>query len=72
MSGTNGEGGADERVRRAEARAEAAELELERAHRLLDRIGVPREMREAGERRALELSLEHRVELVLEDDEADD
>ena len=57
--------------RRAEARADAAELELERAHRLLDDVGVPRETRQAGERDFVELSLHRRIELVLEDAEED-
>lgn len=57
--------------RRAAARAEAAELELERAHRLLDRYGVPREFRRPGDRDPTEYSLEARLRLVLEEDEAD-
>ena len=52
----------------AEARAEAAELELERAHRLLDEVGVPREFRAAGQRDPTEFSLEARLRLVLEDE----
>jgi hypothetical protein len=61
----------DERRARllAEARAEAAELELERAHRLLDEVGVPREFRAHGQRDPIEYSLEARLRLVLEDDE---
>lgn len=55
-------------LRRAEGRAEAAELELERAHRLLDEVGVPREFREPGERDPVEYSLEARLRLLLEDD----
>ena len=51
----------------AEARLEAAELELERAHRLLDQIGVPREYREDGERDPVEYSLEGRLRLVLDE-----
>ncbi len=59
----------DRRLLRLEARAEAAELELERAHRLLDRQGVPREMREPGERDPTEYSLEARLRLALGADE---
>ena len=55
---------------RAEARAEAAELDLERAHRLLDAWGVPREVRERGAKRPVELSLLGRLELAFE--ESDD
>ena len=53
---------------KAEARAEAAELELERAHRLLDREGVPREYRAQGERDWVEYSLEARLRLLFEED----
>ena len=60
---------ADLALRRAEARAEAAELELERAHRLLDELGVPREFRSPGERDSTEYSLEGRLELVLNDED---
>ena len=55
------------RASRAEARAEAAELELERAHRLLDACGVPRELRARGERDAVEYSLEGRLRLLLDE-----
>ena len=51
-----------------EARAEAAELELERAHRLLDEYGLPREFQEPGAPRALEYSLHARIQLLLDDD----
>ena len=56
-------------LRRAEARAEAAELELERAQHLLDLYGVPREFRQPGERDPIEYSLEARLRLVLEDED---
>ena len=65
--GEAGEG--TEPLRAAEARAEAAELELERAHRLLDEHGVPREFRREGERDPIEYSLAGRLALFLEDDE---
>ena len=55
---------------RTAARLEAVELELERAHRLLDEIGVPREFREPGARDPMEYSLDGRVRLLLEDVEA--
>ena len=58
-----------EENRRIEARLDALELELERAHRLLDEFGVPREFREPGERDPVEYSLDARVRLVLEEDE---
>lgn len=53
----------------AEGRAQAAELELERAHRLLDEYGVPREFRDEGEARWVEFSLVARLRLVLEADD---
>jgi len=60
----------DERaLSRAEARADAAELELERAHRLLDEYGLPREFRAEGERDAIEYSLLGRLRLLLDEDE---
>jgi hypothetical protein len=59
----------DHALRRAEARAEAAELDLERAHRLLDEVGVPREVREPGRRDPLELSLLGRLRLLLDEDD---
>ena len=61
----------DERRARllAEAKSEALELELERAHRLLDEVGVPREVRDPSERDPLELSLEARIRMVLEDED---
>jgi len=62
----------DERERRAEARVEALELELERAHHLLDEVGVPRAYRAAGERDPTEYSLEGRLRLLLEDEEEGD
>lgn len=52
-----------------EARAEAAELELERAHQFLDRLGVPRELREEGARDPLELSLLARLEWAFDSEE---
>ena len=55
--------------RQAEARADAAELDLERAHRLLDEYDIPRERREPGAREAEEYSLVGRLRLVLDDDE---
>ena len=58
-----------ESQRRAEARGEAAELDLERAHRLLDEYGVPRERRDPGAREAVEYSLLGRLRLVLGEDE---
>ena len=59
----------NERTRRMEARLDALELELERAHRLLDDYGVPREFRVEGERDPVEVSLDGRLRLVFEDDE---
>ena len=53
---------------KAEARAEAAERELERAHRLLDHEGVLREYRPDGERDWVDYSLEARVKLLLEEE----
>jgi len=50
-----------------EARADAAELELERAHHFLDQLGIPREVREPGQRDPLELSLLARLELAFEE-----
>ena len=50
-----------------EARAEAAELELERAHHLLDEYGVPREFHSPEQQGPLDYSLEARLRLVLED-----
>ena len=58
----------DRALRRAEARTDAAKLELERTHHLLDQVGVPREFRAPGERDPVEYSLEQRVRLLLEDD----
>lgn len=55
------------RLARAEQNLEAAELELERAHRLLDTWGVPREESDPGGGRPLELSLEGRLELLPDD-----
>jgi hypothetical protein len=59
-------------LRRAEARADAAELDLERAHRLLDLSGVPREVREKGQRDPVELSLLGRLRLALDEGAEDD
>lgn len=50
-------------------RADTAELELERAHRLLDEYGVPREHREPGGREPFEYSLLGRLRLLLEDED---
>jgi len=50
-----------------EARAEAAELELERAHHLLDEYGVPREFRDHDQRDPTDYSLEARLRLLLDD-----
>jgi len=61
--------GDDRALHRALQRLEAAELELERAHHLLDQCGVPREQRVPGERDPLELSLEGRLRMLLEDEE---
>ena len=61
---------AAERTRNSRERGtrESAELELERAHHLLDTWGLPREMRdEEHSGRPMELSLSGRLEL-LEDD----
>lgn len=57
----------DERLRRAESRLEAAELELERAHRLLDEVGVPRGFRAPGERDPVDYGLAARLQLLLDD-----
>jgi hypothetical protein len=58
----------EDRARRlAEARAEAAELELERAHRLLDELGVPRDFRQPGERDQTDYSLLARMRILLDD-----
>ena len=59
---------ADRARLRAEGRAEAAELELERAHRLLDEYGAPRESRLPGQRDAIEYSLLGRLQVVLDDE----
>ncbi len=56
----------DQERNRLEARAEAAELELERAHRLLDEYGLPREFQEVGVPRAVEYSLQARIQLLLD------
>jgi len=56
--------------RKLELELEAAELELLRAHRLLDALGVPREGAVEGLDRPQELALSARIELLLEDDEA--
>lgn len=53
------------------ARADAAELELERAHRLLDEYGVPREQRAPGARDAVEYSLLGRLRLLLDEDDGE-
>jgi hypothetical protein len=56
----------EDRARRlAEARAEAAELE--RAHRLLDELGVPRDFRQPGERDQTDYSLLARMRILLDD-----
>jgi hypothetical protein len=60
----------EQEIRRIESRLEALELELERAHRLLDEFGVPREFREEGERDPMEYSLDGRIRLILEDEDA--
>lgn len=56
---------------RSEGRLAALELELERAHRLLDAWGLPREVPDGPEGRPLELSLAGRLELLEEDGEED-
>jgi len=71
MTAANDSGTGDRRSELAEARAEAAELELERAHHLLDEYGVPREFRQPGERDPTDYSLESRIRLVLEDQAED-
>ena len=59
-------------VTNRESDSDAAELELERAHRLLDECGVPREVRAPGQSRPVELSLVGRMQLFLEDEEEDE
>ena len=49
---------------RVAAQLEAAELELERAHRLLDRWGLPRESEPDEHGQRVELSLTGRLELL--------
>lgn len=53
-----------DRLARAERDKQALELELERAHRLLDTWGLPREQLDADSGRPLELSLSGRLELL--------
>ena len=52
---------------RALGKLEAAELELERAHHLLDTWDVPREQPDPEGGRSLELSLAGRLELLSDD-----
>ena len=71
MNAAHDQGASERREELAGARAEAAELELERAHHLLDEYGVPREFRQPGERDSTDYSLESRIRLVLEDQAED-
>jgi len=56
-----------ERMQKIERELESAELELERAHRLLDTWGVPREVRDEETGDVTELSLSGRLESLPED-----
>ncbi len=47
----------------------AADLELQRAHRLLDDWGLPRELPDENTGHVVELSLAGRLELIPEDEE---
>ena len=66
----------EETLRRLSAKLEAAELELERAHHLLDQWGLPREIESEEDGSHTELSLTGRLELLpdgeLDFDELDD
>lgn len=53
---------------RALGKLEAAELELERAHHLLDTWEVPRQLPDPEGGRPVELSLEGRLELLSDED----
>ena len=57
------------RVRELEGRESALDLELERAHHLLDQWGLPRELGEGPDGRPLELSLVGRLELLEDEPE---
>ena len=61
----------DQALRRISSKLEAAELELERAHHLLDLWGLPRESESEDDGSRTELSLSGRLEL-LPDDEPDE
>ncbi|MFT7677477.1 MAG: hypothetical protein ACI8QC_001455 [Planctomycetota bacterium] len=54
---------------RAQGKLEAAELELERAHHLLDTWDVPRELPDPDGGRPVELSLAGRLELLSDEDD---
>ncbi len=57
----------DEGLRRARVELERVELELERAHHLLDQAGVPRETDGPGGR-PLDLALAERIRLLFEEE----
>ena len=59
---------AREALARAQARLDALELELERAHRTLDAYDVPRAFRAPGERDPVEYSLHARLDLLFADE----
>ena len=55
---------------RADGLAQATQLDLERAHHLLDEQGIPRTWREPGARDPSEYSLLGRLRLALGEDDA--
>jgi len=60
---------AQQQQRKLEAKLAALELEAERAHHLLDQVGLARELRTA--QGSVDLSLAGRIELALDDDDAE-
>ena len=63
------EPGEPDQLARALGKLEAAELELERAHHLLDTWDVPREQPDPDGGRPIELSLAGRLELLSDEDD---
>jgi len=58
-----------EALAKSEGQYAAVDLELQRAHRLLDDWGLPREMPDPNTGHVNELSLTGRLELIPDDDE---
>lgn len=66
---TDPDDAAPNRARDPEARLAALELEVERAHHVLDEVGVPRSFRPPGARDPVDYALHARLELLFEEED---